>query len=398
MLGFCLCIVAKTWKEHAHFMRSIGSFGELDQIASFDAYHPNNHSNSAGRQTQVQISSHGVNTTTHDENFRGQSPASPATTSPAQSSRYAYAYVVGGVDPETPNYRFYLYDIAVSTFRLRQEGSTADVVILIQMSFQSNYTRLPEQDVRLLDQLHVKVRYIPKAEDESFYRTMLDKFRILTLTQYDRVLFLDADIVLFGSLDYLFELSVGGVLKENVVIAGHSEPANGGFFMLAPKTDSHQRIMGIIRDKEARGALLPYPHFDTKLGWGHEFLNDTWKLINGKKSQLWDFHGGFADQGLLYYWVKYVEKSVSVVERQTVFNWGENITTNDVFLESRIDLVDIENRAQPRTCWNVMRGKACLPPHRDYFHFTGKKKPWLKGTSRLYCPSPCVSQLDCLIF
>jgi len=41
--------------------------------------------------------------------------------------------------------------------------------------------------------MNIKVEYIPKAEDESFYRIMLDKYLTLGLVQYKRVLFLDGD-------------------------------------------------------------------------------------------------------------------------------------------------------------------------------------------------------------
>jgi alpha-N-acetylglucosamine transferase len=55
---------------------------------------------------------------------------------------------------------------------------------------------------------------------------MLDKFRILGMTEYRRVLFLDGDVVPLVNLDYLFELSdpahttTPTILMENLVVAG----------------------------------------------------------------------------------------------------------------------------------------------------------------------------------
>jgi hypothetical protein len=60
------------------------------------------------------------------------------------------------------------------------------------------------------------------------YRTMLDKFRILSLTECNRVLFMDGDVMARGSFDYLYHLSMSGTLGENVVVAGKTEPVNGG--------------------------------------------------------------------------------------------------------------------------------------------------------------------------
>jgi alpha-N-acetylglucosamine transferase len=93
------------------------------------------------------------------------------------------------------------------------------------MSFHSKTTTLPAEDIRLLAAMQVKVKYIPKSRDENFYRVMLDKFRILALNEYRRVLFLDGDVVPLVNLNYLFELSdpthttTPTVLMENLVVA-----------------------------------------------------------------------------------------------------------------------------------------------------------------------------------
>ena len=57
-------------------------------------------------------------------------------------------------------------------------------------------------------------------------------------------------VMVRGSMDYLFHLSLLGVLKENVVFAGSKEPANGGTFMVAPKEGSWDRVLDIIHEKE----------------------------------------------------------------------------------------------------------------------------------------------------
>ena len=70
---------------------------------------------------------------------------------------------------------------------------------------------------------------------------MLDKFQILDLTEYSRVIFLDSDVIPLCNMDYIFELSEGGrvgngnmTLKENLVVAWKHEPSQGGLFMLRP--------------------------------------------------------------------------------------------------------------------------------------------------------------------
>ena len=110
------------------------------------------------------------------------------------NSPYAYAFVIGGCNPNKPVYRGFLYNILVSARLLRQMGSTADVVAYFQLSH--SYRRsdtLPDEDIRALEGLGIKIYYIERSEHESFYETVMNKFRILQLTQYRRVLLMDGD-------------------------------------------------------------------------------------------------------------------------------------------------------------------------------------------------------------
>jgi alpha-N-acetylglucosamine transferase len=88
------------------------------------------------------------------------------------------------------------------------------------MSNESPATELPDEDVRGLQGLNVKIRYIPKSAHESFYATVMQKFRILSLTEYRRVILMDGDVMPLTNLDYIFEMSDGenATLKENLVI------------------------------------------------------------------------------------------------------------------------------------------------------------------------------------
>ena len=107
---------------------------------------------------------------------------------------------------------------------------------------------------------------------------MMEKFRILTLTEYSRVMYLDYDILPLCNLDYLFDLSdplpgssARGMdgstnstlrLKENIILAYQKEPASGGFFILEPNATDYKHIERIIYEKEVRSMKLPYPHWD----------------------------------------------------------------------------------------------------------------------------------------
>ena len=141
---------------------------------------------------------------------------------------------------------------------------------------------------------------------------------------------------------------------------------------------------------------MPYPHFDFKKGWGHSFSEekDYWEGIE-KKGNRWRFHAGHSDQGLLYYYVKYVRQDVSIVIGDKIQNWMPNENTGKPQIVDEIR--DLETSAPkpiaymygcgtPRFGDDELKWKAskeyqswrhmCYPINRDFVHFFGKEKPW----------------------
>lgn len=58
---------------------------------------------------------------------------------------------------------------------------------------------------------------------------MMDKFVSLQYTRYERIRFMDADVLSICNLDYFFDATP---YSPNAVLAWNVEPAQGGFFML----------------------------------------------------------------------------------------------------------------------------------------------------------------------
>ena len=130
----------------------------------------------------------------------------------------------------------------------------------------------------------------------------MSKFQVLALTQYRRVLLMDADVMPLTNLDYLFHLSdLDGLLKENVVVTSAMEPANAGFFMVTPKSGDFEELSQIVetRERDALNITSKYK-FNETIGWGHVMAppNDGYKLRNGKTGFLWNFLFAYSDQGL----------------------------------------------------------------------------------------------------
>jgi hypothetical protein len=207
--------------------------------------------------------------------------------SSVSSSRFAYAFVVGGCDPDNnESYKNFLYQVLINAFILQEAGSTADIVLFVQMAYGSVHETLPDADVGYLDKMNVSIRYIEKYMEESFDSISMDKFRVLQLPQYERIMFCDSDVLLRESMDYLFELSVRGVLRSNVVFATELVPATGHIFMLSPLDGDWDHILEV---SQRNGEV-----WNDVQAWGHPFAaNDGYDLTSGTIGTKWDFPGSY---------------------------------------------------------------------------------------------------------
>jgi hypothetical protein len=326
------------------------------------------------------------------------------------SKNYTYVWLVGAIHEDRQAYKGFLYNVMISVSMLQKLGSTiADFWLYAQLAPDSKQrnNELPQNDQRFLNALGIKVRMLPRSENEtSFADIVYEKFHPLELVQYRRIMFLDADILPLMNLDYLFRLvDTGGLLRPNMILASRGEPCNAGLFILQP--GRWQLVLDIVNRQKEAAKKLPYPHFDFKNGWGHNFLRsgDFWDSIELSRMKHWRFHAGHSDQGLLLYFTKYVVMDVSIVIGDRIENWVSSSFSSTgtaasplmpVKSETYNNSVDTLNRWMPTQpivsqfeCdhpnedieENYIKGwhHMCLPIYRDFAHFAGTEKPWQKG-------------------
>lgn len=349
-----------------------------------------------------------------------------ATTTKTNKKKFAYAFLMAGCDPESSlTYRPYLWNILVAAENLVASSSsqtTADIVVMVQFQRNTTTTILPSTDVQWLELYpNIHIHYLPTEPlRDNFYNAQLAKFHILELIQYDQVMYLDADVMPLCSMDYIFFLQAQQhqqlLLQPNIILAWFTEPAHGGWFVLQPYPGAYEELLKIIERREQEALQLPYPHWDSVLGWGHA-LSEEWYGLNQpveildttdnhndkepkpdrhlhrygppRHSTNWTFHGDFADQGLLYYWTRFHRKQVSILYL-------------DYLLE-----YDNTNHSPKNVSTDFLQPMSCLPPgkerlgqygstlqaplfydkvpHRDFVHFSGTNKPW--ETKRTSFPS-----------
>jgi hypothetical protein len=296
------------------------------------------------------------------------------------NSSYAYAWVIGSIHEDRPAYKGFLYDVLISANVLRKHGSKADFWVWVEMSPNSTLDEMPQEDLRLIKALGIHVRHLEKPSMESFARLVYDKFRTLQMTDYKRVMFLDADIIPLVNLDYLFHLSdpdessLPTVLRPNLIMASRGEPCNTGMFIVEPKPGAWDRLQAVIEKQRESARKLPYPHFSR---------SDGWEAID-KKNNKWNFHASHSDQGLMYYYTKYMTQDVSIAISDRLQNW----MPSDGQLPQKVSEVKGElakyspkPAAYQHFCDAEPNSASmyCYPPYRDVCHFMGSNKPWQLG-------------------
>lgn len=316
-------------------------------------------------------------------------------------SPYAYMFLVGNVHEDRHEYRGFLYDVLVSTYLLQQLGSTADTVVFVQMAADSKMTELSKEEQRSLRALNIQVHTLPKQAPSTDGELMLtfEKLRGLQLTQYKRVTFLIADAMPLANLDYLFHLSdpehtsTPTILQPNVILASRGEPCTSALFMLQPEEGAWEKVAQMIQKQ-----LENKDRKNFARGWGYDFAaeNDQWRATVKSGTQ-WRFHGGFADQGLLYYWTKYYKRQVSIVIQDEIENWIDSPDapkTRDgqpkPILQNTLNMEPLQkySRSHPLAYQfecdtpkiqekdKKHQPQQCVVPYRDYVHMFGDHKPW----------------------
>lgn len=323
--------------------------------------------------------SHGIN----DDDAQ-VAPVVPQHPNDSVLPKYAYAWVIGGIDHNNPSYKGFLYTILISVHLLKRYGSKADFLVLAQLSHEAQGNKMPTADVKLLQALGVRIKLLGKPIKASFAHLVYDKFRPLQYTDYSRVLFLDADLIPLYNMDYIFELSQTGALRPNLMLASRGEPCNTGVFLMHPTPGAWDSLQDIVAQHHIAARSLPYPHFDKRMGWGHNHFaaGDTWEGIL-KSGQAWSFHAAHSDQGLWYYWAKYILQDTSILignRLQHVYPGpnGQPLIVNDT--------LDALAAAEPEPVVDIFNCRRASGPNRDFrcnvlyrgfAHFMGDKKPWL---------------------
>jgi hypothetical protein len=339
----------------------------------------------------------------------------------------------------------YVANMVITAKLLKQYGSTSDVVAMFLLNDDDNnssassssaspastttttttattLTTLPLKYERLLEYYGIKIVYLSDEDNIAKVAqfgcnkcSTLSKFNIYRLTQYDRITFLDGDVIPLTNLDYMMQLSYDRVLASTVTYSTIMEPANAGYFIITPNATQAEAIMKKLDTYAEPKVLTPIENggsWNETLGWGHIITPPDMWISTKYNGSDWNFLFAHMDQGFLYYWAKYVEQSLTSFVGEHIITYGGGMVTEEEeeshinikgnytkTMKERVGIMDVISfqsieqsplynhsiGQQPSSfrynfkttsCKHIRQSNICPPPYSDFAHFTGPNKPW----------------------
>ncbi|KAK4487517.1 hypothetical protein RD792_005833, partial [Penstemon davidsonii] len=126
---------------------------------------------------------------------------------------------------------------------IRMEGSTRDLVILVDDTI-TDYHRTGLQAAGWKIHTIQRIRN-PKAEKDAYNEWNYSKFRLWQLTDYDKIIFIDADLLILRNIDFLFEFPEISAIGNNATLF------NSGVMVIEPSNCTFNLLMDHINEIES---------------------------------------------------------------------------------------------------------------------------------------------------
>lgn len=140
----------------------------------------------------------------------------------------------------------YVCGAIVAAQSIRLAGSTRDLVILVDETI-SSYHRDGLKDAGWKVRTIQRIRN-PKAERDAYNEWNYSKFRLWQLTEYDKIIFIDADLLILRNIDFLFSMPEITATGNNATLFNSGvmviEPSNCTFHMLMDHIDEIESYNG----------------------------------------------------------------------------------------------------------------------------------------------------------
>ncbi|KAH7680926.1 Glucuronosyltransferase protein [Dioscorea alata] len=126
---------------------------------------------------------------------------------------------------------------------IRLSGSKRDLVILVDETISEHHKEGLEAagwKIRIIQRIRN-----PKAERDAYNEWNYSKFRLWQLTDYDKIIFIDADLLILRNIDFLF------TFPEITATGNNGTLFNSGVMVIEPSNCTFQLLMDHINEIES---------------------------------------------------------------------------------------------------------------------------------------------------
>ena len=270
---------------------------------------------------------------------------SEAVSSITEKKNAPFAYVSLLCDAASEEKMEYVRLLLVLSEKIRSFDEENDIVVLVYGDIHDGQKKVIEnQGIKLISVQTVgKMVSNPEPwrvsdETSACYRS---KLRTLELTQYERVMFLDTDLLLKDDIRQWFHKDTDGI----VAFDGFDAPLNAGFFVVSPSTQAFSDIQDIAFSDS----------FSPENGWLQTGSFSDWgfRLEEGKLSS-WSFWCAHSDQGLLFYYYAKVQQKAMIYDRRGTKDMFVHFTgSHKPFLYNTNNIANAEEKwKEPLNEWH----------------------------------------------
>ncbi|CAJ1377921.1 unnamed protein product [Effrenium voratum] len=158
-------------------------------------------------------------------------PETPQLIHPEAKGRFAYLICLWGSSPE------YIAGALVLGSSIQRTGSKHDRVCMYTEDVPKEYIRLLSKFWRCkcIDHVDAVLEQLSFPDREERFANVFTKLRGLGLTEYEKVLMMDIDLLVMSNIDELFDLPAPAALRRGMNEWGrncHGEPIDGRSFLL----------------------------------------------------------------------------------------------------------------------------------------------------------------------
>ncbi|KAI3936416.1 hypothetical protein MKW98_000690 [Papaver atlanticum] len=228
--------------------------------------------------------------------------------------REAYAMILHSAD-------IYVCGAIAAAQSIRSAGSTRDLVMLVDDTI-SEYHRsglaAAGWKIRTIERIRN-----PKAGENAYNEWNYSKFRLWQLTDYDKIIFIDADLLILRNIDFLFGM------PEITATGNDATLFNSGVMVIEPSNCTFQLLMDHINEIESyNGGDQGY--LNEIFTWWHRiprhmnFLKHFWEGDEEEKKLMKTALFG-ADPPVLYV-LHYLGRKPWICFRDYDCNWNSDIS------------------------------------------------------------------------